>query len=175
METLNAIMTRRSIRALKTDPIPKEKLDLLVQAGSQAASAGNRQPWAFITISDPKRVKALKSLSPGILCNPQAIIVICMNVSLAMHTGDGQVDKMTWMDIGAAMQNILLAAHDLGLGACPIGSFNQEAVARLLQLPDEVESALFITIGIPERIPEAPRKRLLQEITFSEKYGGLRE
>ncbi len=85
METLKAIMTRRSIRALKTDPVPVEKLDRLVQAGSQAASAGNRQPWVFITISDPKRVKALKSLSPGLLCNPQAIIVICMDDSLAMH------------------------------------------------------------------------------------------
>ncbi len=59
-----------------------------------------------------------------------------------------------------------------GLGACSIGSFNQEAVARLLQLPDNLKLALFITIGVPERVPETPKKRSLQEISFTEKYGG---
>jgi nitroreductase len=106
------------------------------------------------------------------LCHPQAIIVICIDESLAMHSEDGQIDKMAWMDLGAAMQNMLLATHEVGLGACPTGSFHEKALTNLLHLPERIKLALLITIGVPELIPEAPRKRLFEEISFNDVYGG---
>lgn len=165
-------MSRRSVRALKTDPIPEASLEIIIHAAAAAATAGNRQPWTFITICEPKRLKALRSLSPGMLGKPTAVIVLCMDETRAMLTEEGDIDKMGWMDIGAAMQNILLAAHDLTLGACPIGSFNEEAVMRFLNLPNHLKPALFIALGVPAWVPETPEKRPLEKISFYEKYGG---
>jgi nitroreductase len=153
------------------DQVPEEKLMMLVQAASAAASAGNKQPWTFITVCNAKRIKALRAVSPGMLSNPTAVVVLCIDETLALHTEDGQINKMAWMDLGAAMQNMLLAAHELGLGACPIGSFNVEAVTKMLSLPSRLKPALFVAVGIPERIPEKPMKRPLEEISFVEKYG----
>ncbi len=172
METLKAITSRRSVRALMADPVSEKSLGLIIRAASLAATAGNRQPWTFITICNPKRLKAIRSVSPGMLNNPPAVIVICLDENRAMRTEDGQIDKMAWMDLGAAMENMLLASHDIGLGACPIGSFNEEAVNRLLNLPGHLKSALFIALGVPVMVSNQPEKRPLEEISFYDKYGG---
>jgi nitroreductase len=171
METLEAIMTRRSVRAYTRDPVSKEQLDILLRAAIAAPSAGNRQPWAFIVISDHRRLQGLVSLSPGLRSEPCAIIAICLDETRAIKTENGDADAMVWMDLGGAMENILLAAHDQGLGACAIGSYHEQGVRELLRLPSKIKLALLVSIGIPIRVPSPPKKRPPVEVIFFEEYG----
>lgn len=171
METLEAIITRRSVRAYKKDPVSKEQLDIILRAATAAPSAGNRQPWAFIVISDRRRLQGLVSLSPGMPSEPSAIIAICLDETRAIKTKEGDAETMAWMDLGGAMENILLAAHDQGLGACAIGSFYEQGVRELLRLPSTLKLALLVSIGIPIRVPAGPKKRSPEGVIFSEEYG----
>jgi nitroreductase len=172
METIHAIQTRRSVRAFKKGPIPQEQLETILRAGIAAPSGGNRQPWALIAVCDHLRLKGLVSLSPGLFSEPGAVIALCLDQTQVTMTEDGNAESMVWMDLGALMENILLAAHNQGLGACAIGSFHEEGVSLLLKLPPFLKLALLVSIGVPARIPACPKKRPFEEVVFFEEYGG---
>jgi len=70
-----------------------------------------------------------------------------------------------------AAENMLLAAHALGLGACPVKSFSAAAVKEILELPDGIEPELILMIGYPDETPPVPPKHPLKEIAFLDKYG----
>jgi len=155
---MDAIMQRRSVRRYKDDPFPMEELSSLVEAARWAPSAGNSQPWEFLLINDEKMVRALKSVSPGWLKPAPALIVICINAKR----------RTDWssMDVGAAMQNILLYAHSEGYGCCPIGSFVVKTVRELLDLPEHLEPVLFITVGLSDERPPATKRLSSGELVF---------
>jgi nitroreductase len=73
---------------------------------------------------------------------------------------------MPYYDIGAALQNILLSAHELGLGGCAIGSFHPQGISSFLKLPEHIEPCLLVALGKPKVIPSEPRKRPLKEIYY---------
>ena len=169
MNTFEAIHARRSIRAFTSDPISDDDLIRLIQAGAAAPNAGNAQRWVFIAIRNPKRLLAVQSLAPGIISKPAAIIVLCADFRHNDFSREA-IHKTIGYDLGAALQNILLAATELGLGGCPVGSFNAQGLARLLNLPAEIEPKLLIAIGKPKFIPQKPPKKPLEDIFFEETY-----
>lgn len=171
METLQAILTRRSVRAYTSEPIPAETLHRLLQAGRATASGGNVQPWRFILLQEPARLAALRSLAPGIIGEPRAVICICLDVQRAVELGGAGGEQVAWLSIGLATQNLLLAAHDLGLGACPVASFHQAGISIFLDLPTGVQPILLITLGYPAIKPTPPGRRPLSEICFTETWG----
>lgn len=171
MNTLEAIHSRRSIRLFTPDPISDDDILILIQAAAAAPSGGNAQQWIFIAIRDPKRLMAVQSLSPGIISKPAAVIVLCADYRQSAASR-AMIDEMIGYDLGAAMQNILLAAAELGLGGCPVASFHTKGLANLLKLPPQVEAKLLITIGKPKFIPIKPPKKPLEEIFFEETYRG---
>jgi len=171
METLEAIMTRRSVRAFTGEPIAEETLRKLLEAGRASASGGNVQPWGFVLVSEPVRVQALRALAPGIIGQPAAILVIGLDRERAVRLGGSMNEQSAWIDIGIAIDNLLLAAHALGLGACPIGSFHPGAVAHFLGLPEAVQPVLLLAVGIPRFKPESPGRRPLGEVCFREEWG----
>ena len=171
METLEAIHSRRSVRAFTEEPVPEELLRQVLQAGVGAPSGGNVQPWGFIVIRSPRRVRALRALAPGIIGQPTALIAIGLDVERAGQRGGALGVKLAWIDIGLAMQNLLLAAHDLGLGACPVGSFHRKAVALFLDLPPHVQLVLLIALGYPQTTPPSRGRRPLGEVCFAERWG----
>lgn len=147
---MELIRGRRSVRRYKKESVPMEKLSLLVEAARWAPSAGNSQPWEFLLINDENIVNALKAVSPGWLREAPALIVMCINKE--------RKTDWSYIDLGAAMQNILLCASALGLACCPIGSFVVQAVNELLELPSHLEPILFITVGYPdEKLPMTSR------------------
>jgi len=155
---LETIKGRRSVRMYKKDSVPTDKLALLAEAARWAPSAGNSQPWEFVLVNDEIMVDALKSISPGWLEEAPAIIVMCIN----KH----RETNWSYMDLGAAMQNILLCAPSLGLGCCPMGSFVVEAVNELLELPQHLKPVLFITVGYPDENPPPTPRLSLEELVF---------
>ena len=171
METREAIFTRRSIRAFTREPVPEELLKQVLQAGAASASGGNVQAWGFVLVRKPARLAGLRSLAPGIIGEPTAAIAICLDRERAVRLGGAGSEQFMWMDIGLATQNLLLAAHDLGLGACPVGSFHHRGVAAFLDLPPDIELVLLLVLGYPAVKPSPPGRRPLREVCFDEEWG----
>ena len=171
MDTLEAIHTRRSVRAFTSEPVPRDLLAQVLQAGAASASGGNVQPWGFVLVQSPQRLAGLRSLAPGIIGQPAAVVAICLDAARAQRLGGSGMERISWLDIGLATQNLLLAAHSLGLGACPIGSFHGRGVSIFLELPSGVEPVLLLVLGYPQRRPEPRDRRPLGEVCFIEEWG----
>lgn len=155
---MDSVKHRRSVRKYKKEPFPMEELIPLIEAARWAPSAGNSQPWEFLLINDEDTVRALKSVSPGWLRDAPALIVVCLNRY--------RETNWSYVDIGAAVQNILLYAHSKGYGCCPIGSFAVDTVKELLELPAQLEPVLFMTVGFPDEEPSATTRLPLEELIF---------
>lgn len=170
METLEAIHTRRSVRSFTDEPVSDEDLQIIIKAAAAAPCGGNAQMWTFISVRDQKRITAMRTLSPGIIGKPTAVIVMCLDQRRSTTDLEGGMDIIPYFDIGAALQNISLASHDIGLGSCAIGSFHPQALVSFFDLPEEVEPVLLVVLGKPRRTPRSPSKLPLEEIHFQEKY-----
>ncbi len=171
MDTLEAIFTRRSVRAFTEQPLEPQALRQVLQAGMAAPSGGNLQAWGFVVVQSPERLAGLRSLAPGIIGKPTAVIAICFDEGRARRLGGSGSEHMARLDIGLATQNMLLAAHAIGLGACPIGSFHPQAVALFLGLPEGVQPILLLALGSPKVKPTSPGRRPPTEILFAERWG----
>jgi len=175
MHTLEAIFSRRSVREFDGQPVAVEALRQVLQAGAVAPSGGNVQQRAFVLVEAPLRLLALRSLAPGIIGKPGAVVAICLEGAKRL-SAEGVLQEAAsaflWVDIGIALQNMLLAAHSLGLGACPVASFHAGAVAGFLKLPQNVTPALLLALGYPKRgLPASPGRRPLKEVLFAESWG----
>ncbi len=158
-ESLMAILKeRRSVRRYREEPVPMEKLAQLIEAARWAPSAGNSQPWEFILINDENMISGLRSVSPGWLKGAPALVVMCIN--------EKRETNWSYVDLGAAMQNILLCADAMGLGCCAIGSFVVPTVIELLEIPAHLKPVLFITVGYPNEKPPATARLPLEELIY---------
>jgi nitroreductase len=168
MEVKKAIFERRSIRKFVEKDVPSEMLNELLKAGIWAPSAGNIQPWAFFCITDKERIHKIKTVSPGLLGNPGALICICSDQKKAFERAAKGGYTLALFDCAMAAQNIMLMAFDLGLGSCAVRSFNQAAVRELLEAPEHLEPELIISVGFPAEFPNPPVRRM--EVIYWEQY-----
>ncbi|MGM9798118.1 MAG: nitroreductase family protein [Parabacteroides sp.] len=155
------ILTRTSIRAYQDRPVEPEKVELLLRAAMAAPSAGNKQPWKFVVIRDRAILRQLAeqfhTLSHA--AGAPMAIVVCGDTE-NVFPGDG---RDYWVeDVSAAAENILLAAHGLGLGAVWCGIYPMMKrvgyVQHLLQLPAAIVPLNVMTIGYPNEDP-APKDK----------------
>jgi len=113
MDAIEAILTRRSIRRFRDEPVSDDLIETLLRAAMAAPSAGNQQPWHFVVIRDRETLDTTSTVHPYATMAAEAAlaIVVCGDTTLEMHKG-------FWVqDCAAAIQNLLLAAHASGLGA----------------------------------------------------------
>lgn len=167
MDTLEAIFSRRSIRSFTSEPVSSEALQTLIQAAIAAPSGSNAQKRIFITVQNRRRIAALRALAPGMIGMPPAVVVICLDLRASP---DEAPDPTLQISIGAALQNLLLAAHASGLGACPVASFHGKGLAIFLGLPEGITPCLLVVVGKPRFIPSAPARKPLNEVYFQERY-----
>lgn len=165
------IMTRKSVRQFTNQPVAKDTLDMIVKAGMAAPSAVNAQPWAFVVVTEREVLDSLNAVKPWFnLKTATAAIVVCGDLSKAIE-GPGQ--EYWVQDCSAASENILLAAHALGLGAVWCGVYpNQEnvvGVSRVLQLPENIIPLNVITMGYPAENPE-PKDKFKPENIHYQKW-----
>jgi nitroreductase len=149
MDTIEAIFTRRSIRVYTDQPIPDDLVDKLLRAAMQAPSAGNQQAWQFVAVTGRAQLNALAEVLPygKMLTTAPLSIIVCGDL-------DREKSKGYWVqDCSAATQNILLAAHALGLGAVWLGVYPRDQrvndVRKVLGIPENVTPLCAIAIGYP--------------------------
>lgn len=150
---IETIMTRTSVRQYIPDrPISADTVEILLRAGMAAPTARNSQPWEFVVVNTREGLDSLCNASPHgkMLATAPLAIVPCGNMGKTMK----KAAHMMWVqDLSAASENILLAAHSLGLGAVWVGVFpvpeRIEGVSKALQLPDTIIPLCIIPIGYP--------------------------
>jgi nitroreductase len=165
MDVLEAIKDRRSIRKYKRLPVSEEQVTQILEAGRWAPSKGNSQPWKFTTLNNAQTLMDLAQAIPTGRFVAEAPLAIAVVVN-------PKVSKQPEQDGAAATQNMLLATHALGLGACWISVYGtgcEEKTKKLLQIPDEEWLLSIVSVGHPAEAPDKERKKL-DEITFPEKY-----
>lgn len=155
------IMTRTSIRAYEAKPVEAEKLNQLLRAGMAAPSALNKQPWDFIVVQRPELLKELADSVPNMAMAAKAplAIVVCGNMQKTM---EGEASAFWIQDCSAAAENILLAAHALGLGAVWTSVMpnaqRAQVVKTVLDLPSYIVPLCVIPVGYPAESPSPKDK-----------------
>lgn len=202
MDGMEMLLTRRSVKKLKQVSISKDVVKRILYAATMAPSAHNAQPWRFIVVDDPlvktKLAKGMASLLIRDLIKDgysedeakleaeesisrveaaSLIIVACVTME-GMHTYPDRRRRrfeyiMAIQSVSAAIQNLLLAAHYEGLGACwrcaPL--FAQNVVRRILHIPKGVDPIALIEIGQPATEVSAPPRKPLEEVTYHNIWG----
>ncbi|MEE9182124.1 MAG: nitroreductase family protein [candidate division NC10 bacterium] len=178
MSALEAIRTRRVVRRyVDGKPISRATIRQLLEAARWAPSAGNRRLHKLVVVQDPDMIHQIRAVSPGMVGNPTTLIAICTDTERAKLEGvRADRDPNTWIDAGAAAQNIMLAAHALGLGSCPLTSFSRGAIRTLLELPPFLVPELIVQLGHPAPVkprvmrPGASTRLRIEDIAYWERY-----
>ncbi len=154
MDALDAIYTRRSIRKYTPETVSDKDIEKLLRAGMAAPSAGNQQAWEFVVIDDRAVLDAIPNVHPyaQMVLDAPLCLVICADLSREKYAG-------FWVqDCSASTQNILVAAHAMGLGAVWLGiapgGDRAHQVAELLKLPGGIEPLALIAVGHPDEVKE---------------------
>jgi len=169
MELYEAIAKRFSCRSFKDMPIEPDKLQRVLDAGRQAPSGNNSQPWKFIVVTDPKRRQALAEVA----CNqafvgqaPAVIAVVGLDEKYVMHCkvpGDP-------VNCAIAIDHMTLAATAEGLGTCWIGAFDQNKCRELLGVTPPAWIIELLPIGYPAVKPGAKTRKSLDEVVCYEQF-----
>jgi len=161
MSFIDVILNRRSIRRYEKRDISEDVLQQILEAGRQAPSAANRQPFRFVVVKDHDILKNLcDNLINRFVKYAPVAIVGCADIK-SLLTG-----KWAVVDTAIAMQNMVIAAWTLGIGSCWIGACNEEKVKELLKIPDKWKFVALVTLGYPAEQPK-PRKKKPFEKMFS--------
>ncbi|MFX0096268.1 MAG: nitroreductase family protein [Candidatus Hodarchaeota archaeon] len=174
MDVFEAIKGRRSIRKYESKEVSEEEIRRILDAAIHAPSAGNIQPWSFILVKSPSKRRDLARVAYGQMFIAEAplVIVVCAD-ERASGWGYGSRGRSLYciQDTAAAIQNILLAAHAMGLGSCWVGAFNEDAAREVVKTPPEVRPIALIPIGHPAEKPYATGRKTLNSVVHWEKYG----
>lgn len=171
---LNNIMTRTSIRAYTSQSVDNSKIEKLLRAGMAAPSAVNKQPWHFIVVTDKNTLKAIADATPNasMAATAPLAIVVCGDMNKAL---DGGGREFWVQDASAATENILLAAHAMGLGAVWTGTYPSQdrcaKIEKLLKMPSNIIPLNTIVIGYPAENPKPKDKWNTDNISYNV-YGG---
>jgi nitroreductase len=161
MDAFEAIRKRRSIRNFTGEQIPREHIEMIIDAGRLAATGFNHQPWEFIVVTEKELINQLKSAAVWIE-NAGFVIALILDSSTQYWIEDG----------AAAVENILIAATALGYGSCWLEGYtqpNEEAFKTLLNVPKEKRLLTLIPIGVPVEWPEVEKKPL-KDVLHWERY-----
>lgn len=184
MDTIDAIKTRRSVRKFSDTPVEAEKLQTVLEAVQAAPSWSNMQCWRMVVVKSPETKAKISEYSfvesffatYGYKSNPAqkgiadapVVLVLC---ALPGKSGEMGGQQYYLTDIGIASENLMLAAHALGLGSVFVGVFDEEKLGDLLGIPPEIRIVGIFPLGYPLTEPKAgPPRKPLEEIVYYEKW-----
>jgi nitroreductase len=162
-----AISARHSVRGFAGKAVTSEQVTQLLEAAVAAPSAGNRQPWHFFVVRDSEVRQNLVRAAGGqtFVGEAQVVIVVCADQQRsAARYGQRGIRLYCIQDTAAAVENILLTAVAIGLGACWVGAFDDDAVAMAIDCPGELHPVAIIPVGDPAGDTKATSRRPLDEV-----------
>lgn len=171
MKVLDVIQKRRSVRKYKEDPIPEKALMRVLEAARLAPSGKNFQPWKFIIVKDKALKEKLAQASAGQFFMAEApIIIVGCGFPDNCYARMGRYMKSWSVDVTIALEHLILQAQEEGLGTCWIGSFEEEEVKAILNIPENVKVLALTPLGYPEEIPRFRGRKSLDEIISYDRY-----
>jgi len=173
-ECIAAILSRGSIRKYTDDSVAKKDVERILEAGFSAPSAGNRQPWRVVVVRNESKRNHISraAYDQKFIAEAPVVLVVCAvpDESAERYRERGRT-LYVLQDTAALTENILLAAHILGYGACWIGAFDEDLVRGVVNVPDDMRPVSIIPIGKPARpAPERRIRRALSEVVISEGF-----
>jgi nitroreductase len=170
MEYSELIAARYSVRAYRPDPVEDEKLQAVLEAARLAPTAANRQPFQLIVMHTAGREEEIGRIyrKPWFAQAPLVIAVCAISSQAWVRENDRFNARL--IDAAIVADHLILAAANLGLGTCWVAAFNVEAARSVLQLPDEVEPAIFTPLGYPADQPGPKTRKPLSELVRYEHW-----
>lgn len=177
MELDECIKKRVSAKSYLDKDVPNDVLGLILEAGSLAPSAGNLQNWKFVVVRDKEKKQEIATASKNQNWMNQApvFVVVCNDKKLITELYGKRGELYSSQDCAIAAQNIMLKTVELGLSSCWIGSFDLEAIQRILKIPEDVTPELILTIGYSAEEPKNIDREPLKGITFFNEWGNAVE
>ncbi|MBI5179929.1 MAG: nitroreductase family protein [Nitrospirae bacterium] len=166
MDVLKAVKERRSIRNFQKKELPNDAVDKLIDAIIWAPSAGNLQSRKFYFIKDAELKQQIASAAFGqnFIAETPLTIVACTDNKISKRYGDRGTHLYSIQDVSASIINMMLVAHELGLGTVWVGAFDEWQVFEILNLPKNLRPVAIIPVGYPAKIPSAPRRVSKNEV-----------
>lgn len=167
---LDNIATRTSVRDYEARPVEKEKIEKMLRAAMAAPTAMNKQPWHFVVVDQRNVLDALAGVNPyaKMLKKAPLAIVVCGNTDKMIEGGG----RDFWIqDASAATENLLLAAHAMGLGAVWTGAYPSEerciSISKVLSLSDNLVPLNMIVVGYPAEQPQPKQKFKEENVSYN--------
>lgn len=169
MNVFTAIQERRSIRKYKDTPVEEEKLEKVLEAARLSPSAKNQQNWKYIVVRKPEiREKLTKEAIGQAFVGEAPIILVCCGTEPDSIMRCGQ-PRYT-VDVSIATAYMILAAYEQGLGTCWLGSFDENKVKEILDIPEGVRVVSITPLGYPDESPSPRPRKELDEIISYDKF-----
>ncbi|MDF7801340.1 nitroreductase family protein [Pontiellaceae bacterium B1224] len=168
METIKAIMTRRSIRSWTDEPVSPEERNIILEAAMNAPSAADARPWHFVTMDDPAVIKQFCGMGgTEMLAESTFMVLVCGDVSKEIYPG-------FWpQDCSCAAQNMQLAAHDIGIGCVWIAIHpleeREQVCRKVLDIPEAITPFALLAMGVPNEVL-GPEVRFDEERVHTNKW-----
>lgn len=167
MEFMDVISKRRSIRKYKSDPVSREDIDYILETARLAPSWANSQCWKFIVVTDQNIKDELAKAGNSWIAKAPVIITACADPTRPGTKGD---QPYYMLDIGIAMEHLILAAADKGLGTCWIGAFDESLAKKALGVPDNMRIVASTPLGYPDETSNPRPRKSMDEIRCFNKY-----
>ena len=170
---LELVKKRRSIHRFKSDPVPDEHIDRIIEAARWAPSGFNLQPWEFVVVRNQESKNRLAEASWGqnFVSTAPVIVVVCSNLNIISKAyGERGSSVYSMQDTAAATENLILAAWNFGIGSCWVGSFNERMAKEILVLPNHVRPLAIVPLGYPATKPVKHERKKLEEVVHKDYF-----
>lgn len=160
-DVIEAIEQRSSARSFTHEPVPDATIGRLVEAALRAPSAGNLQPWQLVVVFKEEVRQALAGAcsQEGFIADAPVHIVVCLERGKSTKAFGQRGEAYQYQDIGAAIENMLLAAAGYGLGTCWVADFAEDKVSQIVELGGDLRPVAIIAVGhIKEKPPLVPQR-----------------
>ena len=169
MDIMEAIKIRCSIRSYQGRAVEEEKLKIILEAARLAPSASNRQEWRFVVVKNEITRQRLMKAAKGQSFVGEAPVVIACCAQTDNHIMScGQLCYP--IDVAIAIEHMVLKATEEGLGTCWVGAFDNERVQRLLNVPDNVDPEIIITVGYSDDTKGQQLREQVKYTTFTDMW-----
>lgn len=165
MEFDKLLLQRRSTREYTDRPVTKDEIDYILNAGIRAPSARNMQSWHFYAVTDPQVRQKFKKFCAEWVSSAPVIFVICTDGDAMIEAaGEKKGTKLITQDTALAMENMLLAAANIGLGGCIIGAHDDDICRSELNIPQKYLPVALMPVGEPAKEPALRERKPLEDV-----------